>query len=1006
MGLLRIEFEGLEDLCHQSELWKEEDIFYQLGPEEKIRLIRPILNHFRRKLAIDSVIFQEEEQRRLRRSALELLDPFWGIEEELEELRPARRFTLDPLSGKKSAPHAISLGPQSLIGRFLRKELSLDRESYLKVIQFLLEVLLGANLLVKQSEHGRAFYRLKGYHLVWCLGDGTAPPVDSLYSRGSAQRPGVNEYFKELYQQSPADLVTLEAREHTAQVVAPGERERREARFRWNPDDQARAAELGRRLPYLICSPTMELGVDIADLELVHLRNVPPTPANYAQRSGRAGRQGQPGLIFTYCGAYNPHDQYFFRHRQEMVAGTVKPPLIDLTSEALLKAHIHALWLSEIRLPLRNSIVHIINIDHPDLPLWEEIQRQLETTRQPAWQRRLRSRIQKVLNSIVNAEGKPLSWSEEWIQSILGEAPETFNRAFDRWRELYRAAVRQRDEARSERDRATTKEEQERAKAKEEEAQRQLNLLRQIGVEREESDFYPYRYLASEGFLPGYNFPALPVRAWVPRGEGEFLARPRALAIREYAPFNIVYHEGAKWQVVAFQTPPGGLEGRITTSKRLCLTCQTFCEVHLDRCPTCNTLFNADNSRVPTLLEMPNIRLRRRERITSEEEERRRQGYEIRLFYQVHGSRLIEADLKGPWTASAGSRPALLYAPAAPILFVNYGFRARPDEGFSVNLNDGSLRTASTEEPTSLSTRRVHLYVQTTHNVLRLQLPPIAFGTHKPSELLLSLQYALLRGIETAFQLEEGEILVQLVGKDPHGALLFYEASEGGIGALRRIVTEPHRLAQIARAALSTCHFDTAGQDTKPTCSTACYECLLSFANQADAPYINRHHIRDILLSLCQVEVLRRTSQRPYQEQLNYLLSRTDPQSELERRFLHALAQKHYRLPDDAQKPIHVENQKIIADFFYEPNICVFCDGSVHDDPNIRAQDNQQRRLLRHKGYRVVTIRYDKDLSAQIAEHVDIFGLSEIEVTPAWENLISSSPENIPLPQNSPERER
>ncbi|MDH7503671.1 MAG: helicase-related protein [Verrucomicrobiota bacterium] len=34
----------------------------------------------------------------------------------------------------------------------------------------------------------------------------------------------------------------------------------------------------------------MELGVDIADLDLVHLRNVPPTPANYAQRSGRAGK--------------------------------------------------------------------------------------------------------------------------------------------------------------------------------------------------------------------------------------------------------------------------------------------------------------------------------------------------------------------------------------------------------------------------------------------------------------------------------------------------------------------------------------------------------------------------------------------------------------------------------------------------------------------------------------------------------------------------------------------
>ncbi len=82
----------------------------------------------------------------------------------------------------------------------------------------------------------------------------------------------------------------------------------------------------------------------------------------------------------------------------------------------------------------------------------------------------------------------------------------------------------------------------------------------QVNTAREESDFYPYRYLASEGFLPGYNFPALPIRAWVPRDEGEFVARPRFLALREFAPGNILYHEGAKWEVVSFQAPPGGLE--------------------------------------------------------------------------------------------------------------------------------------------------------------------------------------------------------------------------------------------------------------------------------------------------------------------------------------------------------------------------------------------------------------------------------------------------------------
>ena len=85
----------------------------------------------------------------------------------------------------------------------------------------------------------------------------------------------VNAFFRDFYSTTALGLTGILAREHTAQVDADL-RQRRE-------DDFKEA-----RLPILYCSPTMELGVDIRDLAVVHLRNVPPTPANYAQRSGRA----------------------------------------------------------------------------------------------------------------------------------------------------------------------------------------------------------------------------------------------------------------------------------------------------------------------------------------------------------------------------------------------------------------------------------------------------------------------------------------------------------------------------------------------------------------------------------------------------------------------------------------------------------------------------------------------------------------------------------------------
>ena len=155
-----------------------------------------------------------------------------------------------------------------------------------------------------------------------------------------------NRFFAELYTSvsdalaaDAGPLFGLEGREHTAQVE--GElRELREFRFRYGEDDREKLNERqdelkehregARFLPALFCSPTMELGVDISSMNVVYLRNAPPTAANYAQRGGRAGRSGQAALIMTYCAAQSPHDQYFFERMQDLVDGVVVPPSIDL----------------------------------------------------------------------------------------------------------------------------------------------------------------------------------------------------------------------------------------------------------------------------------------------------------------------------------------------------------------------------------------------------------------------------------------------------------------------------------------------------------------------------------------------------------------------------------------------------------------------------------------------------------------------------------------------------
>lgn len=101
------------------------------------------------------------------------------------------------------------------------------------------------------------------------------------------------------------------------------------------------------RINILSCSTTMEMGVDIGGVQLVAMNNVPPHPANYLQRAGRAGRRRETrSAAVTLCKS-NPHDQNVFLNTGWAFEAKLPPPVVSLNSSVIVQRHINAMVLAQ-----------------------------------------------------------------------------------------------------------------------------------------------------------------------------------------------------------------------------------------------------------------------------------------------------------------------------------------------------------------------------------------------------------------------------------------------------------------------------------------------------------------------------------------------------------------------------------------------------------------------------------------------------------------------------------
>jgi len=989
--LLRIDYLSLTELSQDNEIWsKSHSALACESANIRYNILKVLLDLMRRELVIKVSYLNPQEQDRIIQQSIQRLIPPWGFDENDQARSLAHASVLYPRARQNNdRSDDFFLSARSGFGQYLRRsntfsnKFTLNLDDTQQIINDLLRGLLRYGIIEKVVERNNDVpgYQLVADAMIWLAGDGTNPTYDSIRQPSpSLQGQPVNQFFKEFYQNNSATLQGIYSREHTAQVPNE-EREKREEDFR------------SGKLPVLYCSPTMELGIDIATLNLVNMRNVPPTPANYAQRSGRAGRSGSPALVFTYCSTGSPHDQYFFKRPMLMVSGSVSVPQIDLANEDMLHSHINAIWLSEARLNLGSSLTDILDMngESPTLDLIPSVK---QTLNDPAIRNKALQRATRILQTCQDHIKNAIWYDSNWLTAIINQIPDQFEQACERWRGLYKSALKQQqvqnsiilDASRNQ----TDKKQAERLRR---EAEAQLELLRSSSISFQ-SDFYSYRYFAGEGFLPGYNFPRLPLSAFIPgttlkSRKDEYLSRPRFLAITEFGPRAFVYHEGNRYIVHQVIIPAHDDESSLAISKaKICPSCGYL---HPDKADDYNNKYDICEhcgkqleGTIDNLFRLQNVVAKRKDKISCNEEERFRMGFDVQtaIRFARRSDKLscITANLIN----GEENLAAMTYGDSATIWRINMGYkqhRATAETGFKLDTERGYWVSKQDDDEDDDIPKNSSIwvipYVDDTKNCLLFE-PNFPIN----DTIIASLQSALKNAIQRVFELEDNELSAEAMpSRDNRKTILFYEATEGGAGVLKRVIDKDN-FKKVVRAAIEICHYDPdtfadqkRAKHAKENCEAACYDCLMSYANQTDHELLDRQAIIDILKNLLNSNLDQSSNSLPRSELYQQLKNLAG--SKLEIKWLDLIYQNGYILPTHAQELI--ESCQTRPDFLYKDKHCaVFIDGPIHDQLDKIAEDKRITEDLENRGWYVLRFRYDADWEKILSENPNIFGTKSL----------------------------
>jgi ATP-dependent helicase YprA (DUF1998 family) len=691
---------------------------------------------------------------------------------------------------------------------------------------------------------------------------------------GSRGRDFGVDYYRQLYRTAGAYQVV--AAEHTS-VLKRARRERIESGFRHR---------LRRTDPNVLsATPTLELGIDIGDLSAVILGSVPARPANYVQRTGRAGRRTGNAMLVTLVDR-RPRDLYYLADPLQMIAGSIAPP---------------GCYLSAVEILRRQYVAHLVDrAARGQLPGTLPLPRLTSQLFGPTgWlaefvevaSERAEELVEGFLALLPPARGDVVAelahralreFAAGGLRDRAGGVESAFSARLDGLRQRLTAV----EGALAGLVRGDTEHEQLDRELRAEQ-RGVLRWIRLLNVGRSAQST-----LVEYGLLPNYTLiddgvtleATLYGQSRGPDGAGAFSSdlveytRSRQLAITELAPDNTFYVEGYKHKITGLEI--GTAARPLWQVWRLCPDCG-HARTHLAHedvspCGRCGSPAIADQSCLHKVLEPRRVSSRsRREdaRISDDSDDRERRYYEVATAVDI-----APADLApGAWRHESVTF-GVDFATRATIRRFNLGrqrFEVQPTasiageavrlSGFTVCTScgyataddhphpagaGGEASAASItnsphrpwcprrRNPAAGSDERLILMHELETEAIRILLPAVTVAL---GERRASFTAALQAGIAAHYRGHPDHLRVTNASMPDQDTgerrrfLVLYDALPGGTGYLHRLAA-PDAFAAVLSAARTVIESCPCAQEGRQ----ACHRCLLTYVPAEDVPLVSR----------------------------------------------------------------------------------------------------------------------------------------------------------------------